>query len=94
MFTIHKHEGIMSRLLLTNIEPGTTDDEIRAFLHKYGLPACDSMEQVAGDGTRPSAILDFHDIDPETLHKFAGRIHHMYWKNRELLAQVVTDRFA
>lgn len=28
----------MSRLLLGNIEPGTSDEEIAAFLEKYGFP--------------------------------------------------------
>lgn len=83
----------MSHLLLTNLEPGTTDEEVRAFLDKYGLPPCDAIEQVPGDGTRPSVILDFHDLDAETLHKYAGRIDHMFWKRRELTAQVMIDRF-
>ncbi len=84
----------MSRLLLTNLEPGTTDDEVRAFLDKYGLPACGAIEQVPGDGTRPSVMLDYHDIDPGTLQRYAQRIHHMFWKMRELSAQVMSDRFA
>ncbi|CAG2127172.1 hypothetical protein LMG31506_00365 [Cupriavidus yeoncheonensis] len=84
----------MSRLLLTNIEPETTDDEVRAFLHKYGLPPSDAIEQVPGDGTRPSVILDFPELDAETLHKYAERINHMFWKSRELSAQVLTERFS
>jgi len=84
----------MSRLLLTNIAPGTSDDEIRAFLDKYGLPASESLEQVPGDGTRPSVILAYPDVEVDVLEKFAERIHHMFWKNRELTAQVFSDRFA
>lgn len=83
----------MSRLLLTNIEPGTADDEVRALLEKYGLPPCDVIEQVPGDGTRPSVVMTFDDVDPDTLHKYAERIHHMFWKGRELTAQVLSDRF-
>ncbi len=33
-----------------------TDDEVRAFIHKYGLSPCDAIEQVPGDGTRPSVV--------------------------------------
>lgn len=84
----------MSRLLLTNIEPGTSDDEVRAFLHKYGLPDCESLEQMPGDGTRPSVALHYPDVDTDTLQKYAERIHHMFWKSRELTAQVYSDRFA
>ncbi|RWA50131.1 hypothetical protein AU476_28830 [Cupriavidus sp. UYMSc13B] len=84
----------MSRLLLTNVEPGTTDEEVRAFLAKYGFPPSDAIEQVAGDGTRPSVILDFHEVDNETLHKYVGRINHMFWKSRELSAQVLAERFS
>lgn len=35
-----------------------------------------------------------NQLDPQTLHKYAGRIHYMFWKSRELAAQVLTDRFA
>ncbi|WER50367.1 RNA-binding protein [Cupriavidus sp. WKF15] len=83
----------MTHLLLSNLEPGTTDDEVRAFIHKYGLPPCDAIERVPGDGTHPSVVLDFNDLDPEALHKYAERIHHMLWKSRELTAQVLTERF-
>lgn len=48
----------MSRLLLTN-NPASRMDEIRASLDKYGLPPSDAIEQVPGDGTRPSVVLEF-----------------------------------
>jgi len=84
----------MSHLLLTNIQLGTTDDEVRSLLKKYGIPPYDDIEQLPGDGSRPSVVLAFHEMDPETLHKYAERIHHMFWNSRELTAYVLTERFA
>ncbi|KWR90363.1 hypothetical protein [Cupriavidus sp. IDO] len=84
----------MSRLLLTNIEPGTSDEEIRAFLVKYGLPEFDAIEHLPGDGTRPAVELTFNTIGPEILRKLQGRIDHMYWKRRELSATIMHDRFS
>ena len=34
----------MSRLLLSNIDPDTSDEEIQAFLEKYGFPPFDSLD--------------------------------------------------
>lgn len=38
----------MTRLLQGNLEPGTTDDEIRDFLVKYGFPPFDEIEHQPG----------------------------------------------
>lgn len=84
----------MSRLMLTNIDPDASDDDIRAFLHKYGLPDSNAYERLEGDGSQPSVVLTYDDVDAGTLHKYAERIHHMYWHMRELTAQVLHDRFA
>ena len=84
----------MSRLWLVNIEPGTSDEEIRDFLVKYGFPAFDSIEHEEGDGTRPAAMLTFDGLDPTALGQLQERVHNMYWKKRKLGAQVMRDRFA
>ncbi|CAG2152767.1 RNA recognition motif domain-containing protein [Cupriavidus plantarum] len=84
----------MSRLMLTNVDPDATDDDIHAFLRKYGLPDSNILEHLEGDGSRPSVVLTYDDVDAETLHKFAERIHHMFWRGRELVADVMHDRFA
>lgn len=83
----------MSVLLLGNIEPGTTDDEIRAFLVKYGLPEFDAAEHVPGDGSNPAVMLTFRAIDPATLRKLITRINGMFWKRRRLSAQVMAERY-
>ena len=48
----------MSLLLPGNIDSGTTDDEIKAFLVKYGFPPFDEIEHVSGDGARPARDAD------------------------------------
>ena len=40
----------MSILLLGNLDPKTTDEEIGAFLVKYGLPEYNGIEHMEGDG--------------------------------------------
>jgi len=84
----------MARLLLGNIEEGTSDDEIKAFLVKYGFPEFDEIEHVPGAGSRPGALLTFKDVHPEALHKVKERVHNMFWKKGRISAQILNDDFA
>ncbi|MGT2455491.1 RNA-binding protein [Cupriavidus basilensis] len=84
----------MSLLLLGNIEGGTTDEEIKAFLVKYGFPPFDEIEHVPGDGTRPAVTLTFHSLTPEALRKLQPRIHNMFWKTRKINALVMAERYS
>lgn len=83
----------MAELLLGNVETGTSDDEIKEFLVKYGFPAFDAIEHMPGDGSRPAVLLTFKDVAPETLRSLQPRIQNMFWKNRKLSAQVMTERY-
>jgi hypothetical protein len=83
----------MVHLMLGNIEPGTSDDEIREFLVKYGFPPYDEIEHVAGDGSRPAVALTFNLLDPEALRILQPRIHDLFWKNRRVAASVLRDRY-
>jgi hypothetical protein len=83
----------MVRLMLGNIEPGTSDDEIQEFLVKYGFPPYDEIEHVPGDGSRPAAALTFHSLNPETLGKLQSRVHNLFWKNRRVSAVILRDHF-
>jgi hypothetical protein len=87
-------ETNITRLLLGNIEPGTSDDEIRELLEKYGFPAFDEIEHTPGAGSRPAAVLTFLGADPAALAKVQQRFHNMHWKNRKLTAPVLRDSFA
>jgi hypothetical protein len=83
----------MARLLLGNIEPGTSDDEIRAFLTKYGFPEIDEIASMPGAGSRPGVLVTFRDMDLVVLGNLQKRIHDMQWKNRKLSAQILRDGF-
>lgn len=84
----------MTRLLLGNLEPGTTDEEIRDFLVKYGFPPFDAIEHEPGDGSRPAVLLSFPGLDPSALFNLQQRVHDMYWNKRKLTARIMQDRFA
>jgi hypothetical protein len=83
----------MSELLLGNIDAGTSDDEIREFLRKYGFPAFDAIEHLPGDGSRPAVLLTYREAAPETLRSLQPRIQNIYWKNRRLHVQVMAERY-
>jgi RNA recognition motif-containing protein len=84
----------MARLFLGNLDPDTSDDEIREFLAKYGFPPFDEIERAPGEGSRPAAVLTYRNIDPNALGQLQKRIHSMHWKNRPLTAQILRDGFA
>ncbi|SOY73158.1 RNA recognition motif domain-containing protein [Cupriavidus taiwanensis] len=84
----------MSILLLANIGADTTDEEVRAFLVKYGLPEFSAIEYLEGDGSRPTARLTFDSLDSDALDKLKSRVHGMYWKGHQLSAQVLRERFS
>ena len=83
----------MAVLFLGNIDAGTTDEEVRDFLIKYGLPAYDEIEHVQGDGTHPGVTLIFNELEPEALRKLQPRISGMFWKGHKISAMVMAERY-
>jgi hypothetical protein len=81
----------MTRLLLGNIEPGTSEEEVADFLHKYGFPAYDRIEQVPGDGSRPAVLLTYLGVTESALEKLRPRVHEMFWKSRKLNVMILGD---
>jgi hypothetical protein len=79
------------KLWIGNIAPGTSDEELRAFLAKYGIDTVASIEHVEGDGSRPAAVLDVA-ATPDVLMKATQRLNGMYWKGRTLVVQTTTAR--
>lgn len=77
------------KLWIGNLEPGTTDDEIRAFVHKYTERNVTSIKHVPGDGSRPGVMLELEGAGAAELNQAQLRLHGMYWKNRALVAQVL-----
>ena len=76
------------KLWIGNIAPGTSDDEIRAFVNKYapGLE-CRTIQRFEGDGSRPAASLDYADVPFGAVDRICVRLDGMYWKGRELFVQ-------
>jgi len=84
----------MSRLLLANLDPAVTDEEIKEFLTKYGFPACDQIHHEKNESSRPGVLVVFEGLDPTALGKLRERINNMYWRKRRLSAQVLRDQFS
>jgi hypothetical protein len=79
----------MARLWIANLPPEAGDDEVDAFLQKYGFPSFDSMTRVPGDGSRPAAIVDYPDLTQDVLAKLAPRVNDMMWRERKLFANAM-----
>jgi RNA recognition motif-containing protein len=81
---------INTRLWIANIEPGTTDEELREFVKKYAPDLeCVKIQRIEGDGSRPAATLEFADTPYGSVEKISLRLHGMYWKGRELFVQTL-----
>jgi hypothetical protein len=78
----------MMKLWIANLAPGTTDDEIKAFVKKYGPELeCVRIQREDGDGSRPGAVLEFTGSSV-ALGKLNLRLSGMYWKGRALISSV------
>jgi hypothetical protein len=82
----------MATLWIGNIKPGTSDDELKALLVKYGFPACDGIEHVPGDGSRPAVMVTFETTDAIVLQKLQQRMDNLFWKDRRLNVSVMPAR--
>ncbi|WP_042876503.1 hypothetical protein [Cupriavidus necator] len=63
----------MSILLLGNLDAKTTDEEIGAFLVKYGFPEYTGIEHWKATAPGPAVRLTFDTLDDDTLDKLRGR---------------------
>lgn len=83
----------MADLLMANVESGTSDEDIKAFLVRYGFPPFDDIEHILGDGSRPSVLVKFNAASPEGLRNLLPRIQDLFWKNRKVQARVISERY-
>ena len=72
------------KLWIGNLDPQTTDDELREFLGKYCTMKITAIERHDGDGSRPAVMLELEGGDIVALDAAQRRLHGMYWKNRAL----------
>jgi hypothetical protein len=71
------------------MEPGTSDDELKAFLKKYAPDLeCLTIDRVEGAGNRPAALIQFEAASTEGLDALRRRLNGMYWKGHELVSTV------
>lgn len=84
----------MAELLLGNVEESVSDEEINAFLQKYGFPPYDSIQRIAGDGSHPAALLHYANASDEVMRVLQPRVHQMFWNNRTISAQILPVREA
>jgi len=76
------------KLWIANIAPGTTDDEIRALVKKYGTGIeCTNIQREEGDGSRPAAGIECSGSNI-ALGNLSLRLNGMYWKGRPLTSTV------
>ena len=76
------------KLWLGNIDPETTDDELRELVRKYAKLELSAVTRETGDGSRPGAVLEFAEGDRDALYALERRLNGLYWKNRSLTAHV------
>jgi hypothetical protein len=81
----------MATMWIGNFKPGTSDDELKGLLVKYGFPAFDAIEHIPGDGSRPAAILTFNAANSLSLQQLQPRVHNLFWKDRRLNVEVLSE---
>jgi hypothetical protein len=74
------------KLWMGNIAPGTSEEELRAFLAKYGMDTVVSVQHVADDAARPAAVVEVAG-PPDAVQRITERLNGMYWKGRSLTVQ-------
>ena len=77
------------RLWIGNMPSGVTGDELRALLHKHGVPDFDTLLEVPGDGSHPGVLLTFDGVSAELLDGLAHRLNGLFWKHHGLTVRVM-----
>ena len=80
------------KLWLSNIDPETTDDELRELVKKYSKLEISRLTREPGDGSRPGAVLEFDEASADALYAVQRRLNGLHWKNRSLGAHVPLGR--
>jgi len=80
------------RLWIGNINPDTSEEDLREFLKKYCGVDCGDVLREDGDGTRPAAVVDFPGVGHEVMLEYQRRLHQMFWRDRTINVQVAPDQ--
>jgi hypothetical protein len=79
----------MMKWWIGNLDPKTTDDEIRKFVTKYTKLECATLTRVPGDGSRPGVMLEIPSATIEKIYAAQLRLDGMHWKSRKLVVTVL-----
>jgi RNA recognition motif-containing protein len=71
-------------IVINNVPPETTEDEVKQLLVKYGFPEFTSFQMEPGDGTRPLAIIGFEGVHNEGIRPLIQRVDGLFWKDRRI----------
>lgn len=74
----------MPKIWIDNLSPDVADDELRAFLTKYGFPDAGELERVGADGPRPAATIATSKVGALATH-----IHDLLWRGHAPNVQVI-----
>ena len=77
------------RVLINNLAPEATDEELKALLVKYGFPPFDEIQRFGGEGSRPTVLVTFHSAFSEQLEPLVARVQGIYWKGHALEIELV-----
>ena len=78
----------MAKLWVGNMAPEVTEEDLKAFLVKYGFPEANAIERIGSEGTHPGAMVVFAGKTTSELRELAARVHGMYWRGHTLNVQV------
>lgn len=79
---------IAMRLWLVNLDPETTDDEVRDLIRKIARLEVASLTRVPGDGVRAAVLLEFESASRVSVEYAQERLNGLRWKDRSLTAYV------
>jgi hypothetical protein len=78
----------MARLWLNNLPPDFSEDDLAAFLDKYGFPPFDALTPMPDNATGKAVVLSFDGMDEELLRRLQPRIHNVFVGDRTIRAHV------
>lgn len=83
---------MLKALLISNIAPGTRDEELVSLVKKYAPDLeCFHVVRAEGDGSRPTALLWFKHLKLDSLENLSRLLQGMFWKGHTLSATTFGD---
>lgn len=76
------------RLWLVNVDPETSDDELRDLVRRIARLEVASLTRVPGDGVRTAALLELEPASRASVEYAQQQLNGLRWKDRSLTAYV------